>query len=89
MDGARRKANGRAGQGVGKGPGRPAGAHPSPHPPATVGRVLHSQTTSLRLPGFQAWRRYGSNMYCWAAAGGEGVAGEDRERANARVAVHG
>jgi|GEM_PF-1940623 len=58
--------------------------------PRPLGRVLHSQTTSLRLPGFQARRRYGSNMYCWAAAGGE-MEGRERsgERADARVAVHG
>jgi hypothetical protein len=34
--------------------------------PAPLARALHCQTTSLLVPGFQARRRLGSNVYAWS-----------------------
>ena len=36
--------------------------------PGPLARALHCQTTSMLVPGFQAKRRLGSNLYCWATA---------------------
>ena len=38
--------------------------------PRPLGAMLHSQAASMLLPGLQARRRYGANMYCWAVREG-------------------
>jgi SAM-dependent methyltransferase len=58
--------------------------------PGPLARALHCQTTSLLLPGFQARRRLGSNLYSWSVkAAAPAGARPDAQAAAAAVPARG